>query len=51
MNAGVRDKTVEFEDDEELANAMLALINDVNVACHYFLSSDRPPDHDATGAR
>lgn len=49
---GYRDKTVEFEDDEKLANAMLSLITEVNpsLIITFYPGYSVHPDHDATGA-
>jgi N-acetylglucosamine malate deacetylase 2 len=49
---GYRDKTVEFEDDEELANTFVGLINDVNpsLVITFYPGYSVHPDHDATGA-
>ena len=49
---GYRDKTVEFEDDEKLANAMLSLIKDVNpsLIITFYPGYSVHPDHDATGS-
>src|SRR3954453_556564 len=49
---GYRDKTIEFEDDEKLANAMLSLINDVNpsLIITFYPGYSVHPDHDATGS-
>jgi bacillithiol biosynthesis deacetylase BshB2 len=49
---GLRDKTVEFEDEEQLANMMLELINEVNpsLIITFYPGYAVHPDHDATGA-
>ncbi len=49
---GYRDKTVEFEDDEKLANHMLEIINEVNpsLIITFYPGYSVHPDHDATGA-
>ncbi|MFP7298529.1 bacillithiol biosynthesis deacetylase BshB2 [Neobacillus niacini] len=49
---GYRDKTVEFEDDEVLANAMLSLISvvDPSLVITFYPGYSVHPDHDATGA-
>jgi bacillithiol biosynthesis deacetylase BshB2 len=49
---GFRDKTIEFEDEEKLANQMLALIEDVNpsLIITFYPGYSVHPDHDATGA-
>jgi N-acetylglucosamine malate deacetylase 2 len=49
---GLRDKTVEFEDDEMLTNMMLSLIADVNpsLVISFYPGYAVHPDHDATGA-
>ncbi|MFL6561744.1 MAG: bacillithiol biosynthesis deacetylase BshB2, partial [Bacillus sp. (in: firmicutes)] len=48
---GFRDKTIEFEDEEKLANQMLALIEDVNpsLIITFYPGYSVHPDHDATG--
>ncbi|WHY67026.1 bacillithiol biosynthesis deacetylase BshB2 [Neobacillus sp. SuZ13] len=49
---GFRDKTIEFEDEEKLANQMLALIEEVNpsLIITFYPGYSVHPDHDATGA-
>jgi bacillithiol biosynthesis deacetylase BshB2 len=49
---GYRDKTIEFEDEEKLANKMLALIEEVNpsLIITFYPGYSVHPDHDATGA-
>jgi N-acetylglucosamine malate deacetylase 2 len=49
---GLRDKTIEFEDDEMLTNMMTSLINDVNpsLVISFYPGYAVHPDHDATGA-
>jgi bacillithiol biosynthesis deacetylase BshB2 len=49
---GFRDKTIEFEDEEKLANRMLALIEEVNpsLIITFYPGYSVHPDHDATGA-
>ena len=49
---GFRDKTIEFEDEEKLANKMLALIEEVNpsLIITFYPGYSVHPDHDATGA-
>ncbi|MBV7505126.1 bacillithiol biosynthesis deacetylase BshB2 [Bacillus sp. sid0103] len=49
---GFRDKTIEFEDEEKLANQMLALIKEVNpsLIITFYPGYSVHPDHDATGA-
>ena len=49
---GYRDKTIEFEDEEKLANAMFALIEEVNpsLIITFYPGYSVHPDHDATGA-
>ena len=49
---GYRDKTIEFEDDEKLANAMLSFIKEVNpsLIITFYPGYSVHPDHDATGA-
>jgi N-acetylglucosamine malate deacetylase 2 len=49
---GYRDKTIEFEDEEKLANKMLELIEDVNpsLIITFYPGYSVHPDHDATGA-
>ncbi|MEH7074555.1 bacillithiol biosynthesis deacetylase BshB2 [Neobacillus drentensis] len=49
---GYRDKTIEFEDEEKLANRMLALIEEVNpsLIITFYPGYSVHPDHDATGA-
>ncbi|CAH2714012.1 putative N-acetyl-alpha-D-glucosaminyl L-malate deacetylase 2 [Neobacillus rhizosphaerae] len=49
---GFRDKTIEFEDEDKLANTMLALIEDVNpsLIITFYPGYSVHPDHDATGA-
>ncbi|WP_462411331.1 bacillithiol biosynthesis deacetylase BshB2 [Neobacillus sp. Marseille-QA0830] len=49
---GYRDKTVEFEDDEKLANRMLEIIEEVNpsLIITFYPGYSVHPDHDATGA-
>ncbi|WP_026568146.1 bacillithiol biosynthesis deacetylase BshB2 [Bacillus sp. UNC41MFS5] len=49
---GFRDKTIEFEDEEKLANQMLALIEEVNpsLVITFYPGYSVHPDHDATGA-
>jgi bacillithiol biosynthesis deacetylase BshB2 len=49
---GFRDKTIEFEDDDKLANTMLALIEEVNpsLIITFYPGYAVHPDHDATGA-
>jgi N-acetylglucosamine malate deacetylase 2 len=48
---GYRDKTVEFEDEEELAESMLALIRDVHpsLVITFYPGYSVHPDHEATG--
>ncbi|WP_108668797.1 bacillithiol biosynthesis deacetylase BshB2 [Peribacillus acanthi] len=48
---GYRDKTVEFEDEEELAESMLALIREVqpSLAITFYPGYSVHPDHEATG--
>ncbi|NRD77244.1 bacillithiol biosynthesis deacetylase BshB2 [Bacillus sp. BRMEA1] len=49
---GYRDKTVEFEDEEKLANRILEIINEVNpsLIITFYPGYAVHPDHDATGA-
>jgi bacillithiol biosynthesis deacetylase BshB2 len=49
---GYRDKTIEFEDEEKLANKMLELIEEVNpsLIITFYPGYSVHPDHDATGA-
>lgn len=49
---GLRDKTIEFEDEEMLTNMMLSLIEDVNpsLVISFYPGYAVHPDHDATGA-
>lgn len=49
---GLRDKTIEFEDDEFLTNMMASLIVDVNpsLVISFYPGYSVHPDHDATGA-
>jgi N-acetylglucosamine malate deacetylase 2 len=49
---GYRDKTVEFEDEEALTNAMSSLIAEVNpsLVITFYPGYSVHPDHDATGA-
>ncbi|MFJ5717073.1 bacillithiol biosynthesis deacetylase BshB2 [Neobacillus sp. NPDC093127] len=49
---GFRDKTIEFEDEDKLANTMLALIEEVNpsLIITFYPGYSVHPDHDATGA-
>ena len=49
---GFRDKTIEFEDEEKLANQMLDLIEEVNpsLIITFYPGYSVHPDHDATGA-
>lgn len=49
---GYRDKTIEFEDAENLTNAMSSLIADVNpsLIITFYPGYSVHPDHDATGA-
>lgn len=49
---GYRDKTIEFEDEEKLANKMLELIEEVNpsLVITFYPGYSVHPDHDATGA-
>lgn len=49
---GLRDKTIEFEDDEMLTNMMSTLIADVNpsLVISFYPGYSVHPDHDATGA-
>lgn len=49
---GYRDKTVEFEDEEKLANHMLEIIQEVNpsLIITFYPGYAVHPDHDATGA-
>ncbi|MEH7085293.1 bacillithiol biosynthesis deacetylase BshB2 [Neobacillus drentensis] len=49
---GFRDKTIEFEDEEKLANQMLTLIEEVNpsLIITFYPGYSVHPDHDATGA-
>jgi bacillithiol biosynthesis deacetylase BshB2 len=49
---GYRDKTVEFEDDEKLADRILSIINEVNpsLIITFYPGYAVHPDHDATGA-
>ena len=49
---GYRDKTIEFEDEEKLANKMLELIGEVNpsLIITFYPGYSVHPDHDATGA-
>jgi N-acetylglucosamine malate deacetylase 2 len=49
---GYRDKTIEFEDEEKLANKMLELIEEVNpsLIISFYPGYSVHPDHDATGA-
>jgi len=49
---GYRDKTVEFEDEEKLANVMLSIIEELNpsLIITFYPGYAVHPDHDATGA-
>lgn len=49
---GYRDKTIEFEDEEKLANRMLSLIEELNPSkiITFYPGYSVHPDHDATGA-
>lgn len=49
---GFRDKTLEFEDIEELANRFRAIIEEVNpsLVISFYPGYSVHPDHDATGA-
>lgn len=49
---GYRDKTVEFEDEEKLADVMSALIDELNpsLVITFYPGYAVHPDHDATGA-
>jgi bacillithiol biosynthesis deacetylase BshB2 len=49
---GFRDKTVEFEDDEKLADTLTAIIDEVNpsLIITFYPGYSVHPDHDATGA-
>lgn len=49
---GFRDKTIEFEDEEKLANQMLDLIEEVkpSLIITFYPGYSVHPDHDATGA-
>lgn len=49
---GYRDKTIEFEDEEKLANKMLEVIEEVNpsLIITFYPGYSVHPDHDATGA-
>jgi len=49
---GYRDKTIEFEDEEKLANKMLEVIKEVNpsLIITFYPGYSVHPDHDATGA-
>lgn len=49
---GLRDKTIEFEDDTKLTNMMLDLINkvDPSLIITFYPGYAVHPDHDATGA-
>lgn len=49
---GYRDKTVEFEDEERLADVMSALIDELNpsLVITFYPGYAVHPDHDATGA-
>ncbi|WP_163099643.1 bacillithiol biosynthesis deacetylase BshB2 [Peribacillus alkalitolerans] len=48
---GYRDKTLEFEDEEELAESMLALIREVHpsLVITFYPGYSVHPDHEATG--
>jgi N-acetylglucosamine malate deacetylase 2 len=49
---GLRDKTIEFEDEEKMADMVSALISDVNpsLIISFYPGYAVHPDHDATGA-
>ncbi|MBM4761611.1 bacillithiol biosynthesis deacetylase BshB2 [Bacillus sp. B15-48] len=49
---GYRDKTIEFEDSDKLANQMLELIKELNpsLVITFYPGYAVHPDHDATGA-
>jgi N-acetylglucosamine malate deacetylase 2 len=49
---GYRDKTIEFEDEEKLANKMLEVIKEVSpsLIITFYPGYSVHPDHDATGA-
>ncbi|MEH7106200.1 MULTISPECIES: bacillithiol biosynthesis deacetylase BshB2 [Bacillaceae] len=49
---GYRDKTIEFEDDEKLANHLLSIIQEINpsLIITFYPGYAVHPDHDATGA-
>lgn len=49
---GLRDKTIEFEDDTKLTNTMLDIINkvDPSLIITFYPGYAVHPDHDATGA-
>lgn len=49
---GYRDKTVEFEDEEKLADVMAGIIDEVNpsLVITFYPGYSVHPDHDATGA-
>ncbi|WP_374721612.1 bacillithiol biosynthesis deacetylase BshB2 [Peribacillus tepidiphilus] len=48
---GLRDKTVEFEDEEELAGKIRAIINEINpsLIITFYPGYSVHPDHEATG--
>ncbi|MEH7353709.1 bacillithiol biosynthesis deacetylase BshB2 [Neobacillus drentensis] len=49
---GFRDKTIEFEDEDQLSNTLLAIIEEVNpsLIITFYPGYSVHPDHDATGA-